>query len=89
MTPLSPWQAWWDIMPWDTMSDFREQVFNGFGVVHKFKKRAAARSPRNNPQLAVAQMQQGADQLAAAVAAAASGAGAGGAGGATPAAGLA
>lgn len=49
MIPLSPWQAWWDIMPWDTVSDFREQVFNGFGIVHKMQKRAAARSPRNSP----------------------------------------
>lgn len=39
MVPLSPWQAWWDIMPWDTVSDFREHVFNGFGIVHKIQKR--------------------------------------------------
>ena len=78
MIPLSPWQAWWDIMPWDTLSDFREHVFNGFGIVHKYKKRAAARSPRNNPEM------QGIEASAAAATGAA-----GGAGGATAAAGLA
>lgn len=45
MVPLSAWQAWWDILPWDTVSDFREHVFNGFGIVHKMKKRKAQASP--------------------------------------------
>lgn len=77
MIPLSPWQAWWDIMPWDTLTDFREQVFNGFGIVRKFEKRRAERN------------HLGQTQGIEASSAAAAPSGAGGAGGATPAAGLA
>lgn len=81
MVPLSPWQAWWDILPWDTMTDFREQIVNGFGIVHKFQKRAAARFPCNQDS------QQGIIGQSV-VAAAAALPEAGGAGGATQEAGL-
>lgn len=48
MQPRAPWVAWVDILPWDVMGDFREQIFSGFGIVHKMqKKRAAARTPKN------------------------------------------
>jgi hypothetical protein len=48
MKPRAPWTAWVDILPWDVVSDFREHVFNGFGIRRKMQKKAAlARSPKN------------------------------------------
>jgi len=48
MQPRDPWTAWVDILPWDVVSDFREHIFNGFGIRRKMQKKAAlARSPKN------------------------------------------
>lgn len=48
MKPRAPWTAWVDILPWDVVSDFREHIFNGFGIRRKMQKKAAlARSPKN------------------------------------------
>lgn len=49
MKPRAPWTAWVDILPWDVVSDFREHVFNGFGIRRKMQKKAEAlaRSPKN------------------------------------------
>jgi hypothetical protein len=39
MHPMPPCQAWYDILPWDVVDDFQEQIFNGFGLVHKIQKK--------------------------------------------------
>jgi len=45
MKPHPSWAAWIDILPWDVISDFREQVFNGFGLRRKMQKKN--RSPKS------------------------------------------
>lgn len=45
MKPQPSWAAWVDILPWDVISDFREQVFNGFGLRRKIQKKN--RSPKS------------------------------------------
>lgn len=50
---LSPWQAMYDILPWDVVTEFRAQLGGGFGLVHKIQKKKANATPTATTKTAI------------------------------------